>query len=143
MTYASNAALGYGTLVKFEVTDGAGDYTEIEEFKDMPESGGESALVEVTHQSSASKRKEYIAGFEDPEEQTLEFNWIRSAVQEAVRAAKGTTRGFQRYFPATDHAAALTQTGRAVILSAKVTAPVQGERKLMVKLKWTGVITEA
>lgn len=143
MTYATKAALGYGSLVKFEVTEGAGDYTEIEEAKDIPESGAEHSIQEVTHQSSPGSRKEYIAGLADGEETTWEFNWIRSTVQEAVRAAEGTTRSFQRYFPATTYAAALTQTFSAVILSAKITAPVQDARKLMVKVKLTGAITES
>lgn len=143
MTYTTKAALGYGSLFKFEVTDGVGDYTEIEEAGDIPEAGGETALVEVTHQSSPGQRNEYIGGFEDGEEPTIECNWIRSTVQEAIRAARGTVRGFQRYYPATTYASALTQTFRAVILSAKVTAPIKGQRKLMIKIKVTGAVAEA
>lgn len=148
MTYVTKAALGFGCIVKFELTDGVGDYAEIEELQEMPESGGEASLVEATHTSSPTTsagrlRNEYIAGPEDGEETSWTFAWSRTTTQEAVRAAVGATRRFQRYFSATANAAALTQTFQAVILSAPVTGPTKEKRMMTVKVKVTGAVTES
>lgn len=136
----TQAELGYGTVLKFEMTDGAGDYQTIEEPLDMPEFGDDAELHEVTHQESPDSRKEYIAGLLDGSEQTFTFNYIRGTVQQAVRAALRTTRNFRLVYSTTP---TLTITFPAVILSAKIDAPVNGPKHLMVRLKPTGDFTES
>lgn len=140
MTYATQAELGYGTLLKFETVAGSGTFVEVEELKDVPEFGDDFELIEATHQSSPDRRKEYVAGLADASEQTFQHNWIKSATQEAVRAAQGTTRNFQLVFSSTP---TLTITFPAVILSAKITAPVASLKMLVIRLKPTGDFTEA
>ena len=139
---ATQASLGYGTVLKFETIAGSGTYDTIEEMKDMPEFGEESALVEATHQESPSGRKEYIAGLKDGQDFSAAFNYIKSATQEAVRAAGGTTRNFRVVWSASP-TLTLTQTFAAVILGSRISGPIEGPKQLTVHLKVSGAITES
>lgn len=137
---ATEASLGYGTVLKFQ-TGSPGVFATVEEMKDMPEFGEDSALVEVTHQESPQKRKEYIAGLKDGQDFTTQHNYISSPTQEAVRAAAGTTGKFQLVWSAAP-TAVLTQEFDAVILGTKLSGPIEGAKMLSIHLKVSGEITE-
>lgn len=136
----SQAELGYGSHLEFEVTDGLADFAEVEECGDLPEFGDEFQEVEATNQQSPGRRIEYIAGFAEGQEFTVECNWFKGTVQEALRAAAGTTRNFRMVYTTTPET---TFEGPAVIKSAKVSAPTKEIKKLMVTLRKTGEWTES
>lgn len=136
----TEAELGYGSVVKFETVDGGGTYVTIEEQRDLPEFGDDSDLQEVTHQESPDSRKEFIAGLAEGSEYSFECNYVRGTVQDAIRAARGTTRNFRLVYSTTP---ALTLTFPAVILSAKISAPVNAAKALMIRLKISGDVTES
>lgn len=136
----SQAELGYQSHLKFEMTAGADDFQELEECGDLPEFGDEFQEVEATNQQSPGRRIEYIAGFAEGQEFTVECNWFKGTVQEALRAAQGSTRNFQMVYSTTPPT---TFEGPAVIKSVKVTAPTKEIKKLMVTLRKTGEWTES
>lgn len=136
----TQAELGYGTVLKFEATADSGTYTTIEEMQDGPEFGDDIEMVEASHQESPSRRKEYIAGWLDAAELAFAFQYIKSATQDAVRAALGTVRNF-RYVFSTD--TPITFTFPALILKAKLTAPMKEKKMFMLSIKPTGTITES
>jgi hypothetical protein len=135
----TNAEIGYDDRLQFEVTDGDGDFTDIEEMKDFPEFGDDFDLIEVTHKTSPNRRKEYVSGMADAAEQGFEANYVRGTVQDAVRAAKGTTRNFRLIYMTTPP---LVITFPALIKAAKITSPTNDARKLMLTLKPTGDFEE-
>jgi hypothetical protein len=136
----SEATLGYQSYLAFETNASSGVYLQVEECKDMPEFGDEYQEVDVTNQQSPGRRVEFIAGFAQGQEFTVECNWIKGTVQELVRAAQGTTRNFRMIYSTTP---STTFTFGAVIKSAKVTGPVQEAKKLMITLRVTGTVTES
>jgi Lambda phage tail tube protein, TTP len=135
----SQAELGYESHLEFEVTDGMEDFAEVEECGDLPEFGDEYQEVEATNQQSPGRRIEYISGFAEGQEFTIECNWYKATVQEAVRAAQGTTRNFRMVYSTTPET---TFEGPAVIKSVKITAPTKEIKKMMITLRKTGNWTE-
>jgi hypothetical protein len=139
-THNTNAELGYLSHLEFEMTADADDFQELEECGDIPDFGDDFQEVEATNQQSPGQRTEYIAGFAEGQEFTVECNWYRATVQEAVRAAAGTTRNFRVVYSTTP---ATTFEGPALIKSVKLTAPTKELKKLMVTLRKTGEWTES
>lgn len=131
----SQAEIGYDDRFQFEVEAGSGVYADIEEVKDYPEFGDDFEKVAVTHHTSPGRRKEYKAGMSDAAEISVEANYIRGPVQEALIAAAGTVRNFRNIYKTTPP---LQITYPALILSAKPTSPTEDVRKLMIKIQPTG-----
>jgi hypothetical protein len=135
----SQAELGYLSHIEFEMNAGMDDFDELEECGDLPEFGDEYQEVEATNQQSPGRRIEYISGFAEGQEFTVECNWYKATVQEAVRAAQGTTRNFRMVYSTTPET---IFEGPAVIKSVKITAPTKEIKKMMVTLRKTGEWTE-
>jgi len=136
----TDAALGFGSLIKIENPASSGTYVTIEEAQDLPEFGDDHELIEVTHQESPDRRKEFISGLAEGSEYSFSCNYIKGTAQEALRAAIGTTRNFRIVFPTTPN---LTLTFPAAVLSAKISGPMKSQMMLNVRLKITGDITES
>ena len=83
---ATSAFIGGGGNVTFKVGNGATPtevFTAIEEMQSMSGLGQTNETIEVTHFASAAK--EYIGGFADGQEITVQCNKVQSAtIQDSV-----------------------------------------------------------
>lgn len=132
--------IGYDDRLQFEMTPDAADWQDVEEVKDFPEFGDDFDIIDVTHHTSPQRRKQFISGLGDAAELTFEAHYIRGTVQDAVRAAKGTTRNFRLIYKTDPE---LVIVFPALVRAAKLTSPVNDSRKLMITLKPTGDFTES
>jgi hypothetical protein len=141
---ASTVQLGFPDQLLFEMPDGSGTYVEVPQLMDIPGSSGPADEVDVSNRQSPNREKENIPGFSSPAEESYESNGIFSTVQEAIRAAKGTKRRFQKiYIDDNTDAVILRQSFLATIKDAFYTSPYQAQRKFQFTIKRSGAITEA
>jgi predicted secreted protein len=77
---ASQAMIGYGTLVSLESTTSPGDcpinYVALAEIKNVTPPNQQTDEVDVTHNTSPQRRREFIAGLIDPGEASFEMNFV-------------------------------------------------------------------
>jgi hypothetical protein len=77
---ASQAMIGYGTLVSFESTTSPGDcpvsYTPLAEIKNVTPPNQQADQVDVTHNTSPQRRREFVSGLINPGDATFEMNFI-------------------------------------------------------------------
>jgi hypothetical protein len=138
----SDVQLGYPDQLLFEMTDGVGDYSEIEEMKDFPMFGDKANLTPVTHRRSPGQRIENLLTFSDMAELTYEGNYVPThTVQAAVEAAQKTKRNFRYVINDQETGAALkTWTFSAWIMSFMTDSPMEGPRKFSLSLKPSGAL---
>lgn len=83
---ASQAMLGYSSLFSIESTVSPGDspltYVALAEIKNITAPNQQIDDVEVTHNTSPQRRKEFIAGMIDPGESSFEMNFIPGSVSD-------------------------------------------------------------
>src|SRR5262245_7043899 len=76
----SQAMLGYGTLFSIESSTSPGDcpitYTALAEIKDVTPPNQQADEVDVTHNTSPLRRREFISGLIDMGEASLEMNFV-------------------------------------------------------------------
>jgi predicted secreted protein len=77
---ASQAMIGYGTLFSMESTTSPGDcpisYVPLAEIKNVKPPNQQTDEVDVTHNTSPLRRREFIAGLIDPGEASFEMNFV-------------------------------------------------------------------
>lgn len=77
---ASLAMIGYASKFMFESLTSPGDspltYVEVAEVKNITPPNQQTDDVDVTHNSSPSRRREFIAGLIDPGEASFEMNFV-------------------------------------------------------------------
>ena len=98
----SNAAMGAGAA--FGIGDGASPevYTDLAEVLSISPPSQAVDIIDVTHLKSTNRLREFIAGFIDPGDVSIEMNFIAgSAADVAIRALEGlaTTTNFRVTFP--------------------------------------------
>lgn len=85
----TNALLGYGIL--YEISDGAGGWTEVAEVTDLAPPNQQVEEVEASHLRSPGKTREFIPGWNDPGEASLTINWIPGdGTDTLIRGLKAT-----------------------------------------------------
>jgi hypothetical protein len=78
MTYASQAAIGYLTLLERGDANGA-NFVEVAEVRSLSSPEETADDIEVTHMQSPGRRKEYIQGFVDTGECQFQVNYNSDA----------------------------------------------------------------
>src|SRR5580765_4495660 len=77
---ASLAMLGYGSLFSMESTTSPGDspltYVALAEIKNIKPPNQQTDDVDVTHNTSPQRRREFIAGLIDPGEASFDMNFV-------------------------------------------------------------------
>ena len=98
----SAAAMGAGAA--FGIGDGATaeSFTDLAEVISISPPSQSTDIIDVTHLKSVNRRREFLAGFIDPGDVTLELNHVPgSAADTAIQALEGlsTTTNFRVTFP--------------------------------------------
>lgn len=73
---ASEAVIGYGTIIEVENAAGSGVFVELGEVTSITPPNDAVDQIEVTHMQSPNRTKEFIAGLSDPGEMSVEINHI-------------------------------------------------------------------
>jgi len=140
---ASTAILGFGTT--FAIGDG-GDpetFTALAEVLDVSPPSDAVDVIEVTHMTSPSRTKEFIAGLTDPGEVSFSINFIPGAGDDtALQALRntGVSNNFRIAFPDSGDT---TWTFAAFLTGYTPTAPVNDRMTADVTFKLTGSYTAA
>ena len=137
----SNGIAAFGTLLK--IGDGATpeDFTPIEEVVNITGPGLSTDPIDMTHQGSPGKCKEFIAGLKDGGEVTFDLNYIPTAVTHNATAGlindweNGTKRNFQLVFPDIGNT---TWAVTALVTGFEPSAPVEDKLAASVTLKVSG-----
>ncbi len=98
----SAAAMGAGAA--FGIGDGASSesFTDLSEVISISPPSQTTDIIDVTHLKSVNRRREFLAGFIDPGDVSLELNHVPgSAADTAIQALEGlsTTTNFRVTFP--------------------------------------------
>jgi len=98
----SAAAMGAGAA--FGIGDGASaeTFSDLSEVISISPPSQSTDIIDVTHLKSVNRRREFLAGFIDPGDVTLELNHVPgSAADVAIQALEGlaTTTNFRVTFP--------------------------------------------
>jgi len=98
----SAAAMGAGAA--FGIGDGATaeTFTDLAEVISISPPSQSTDIIDVTHLKSTNRRREFLAGFIDPGDVSLELNHVPgSAADVAIQALEGlaTTTNFRVTFP--------------------------------------------
>ncbi len=98
----SNAAMGAGAA--FGIGDGASSesFSDLSEVLSISPPSQSTDIIDVTHLKSTNRLREFIAGFIDPGDVSLELNHVPgSAADTAIQALEGlsTTTNFRVTFP--------------------------------------------
>lgn len=86
----SSAVIAYN--VDFSIHNGS-TYTQVAEVTDITWPGYSRDAVEVTYMDSADQFREYVGGFMDGGEVTIEINWVPSASDVIVTALTAAATG--------------------------------------------------
>lgn len=73
---ATQAMIGYGTVLEIALASAPTDYTYIAETKSHTPPSFTDATVDVTHMQSPNGMREYVSGLGDAGESTHEMNWV-------------------------------------------------------------------
>lgn len=129
----SNALIGYGTRSYMGATPSATALTKLAEVTSVSLPNEQIGEVDVTHYESPGRTREYIAGFTDAGEISIEMNFVPgSATDGLIVDAKtdGLVRTFRIVTPADDNSQQYTFNGfvkgyeRAVPIDDRMTATV-------------------
>ena len=139
---ASNAMIGYGTRVLLESptspTDSPPTYIEMDEILNVTPPNQQIDDVEVTHNSSPLRTKEFIAGLIDPGTAGWEMNFIPGSVSDiALRSAQqaGARLSCQMIFPNF-----ATWTFESIVKGYEVTSATESKMTAKVTLKTAGSV---
>lgn len=140
---ASTAILGFGTT--FAIGDGGSPeaFTALAEVLDVSAPSDSVDVIEVTHQTSPGRTKEFIAGLNDPGECSFTINFIPGAGDDtALQAIRtpSTSTNFRITFPDTG---STTWTFAGFLTSYTPTAPVNDRMTADITIKLTGSYTAA
>lgn len=99
---ATEAQIGYGTLLKLGNGSSPETFTTIAEVKSIDGFGFTLAEVEATHMESPNGYNEYVSGMKDGDTITAVLNMIRSnAIDTKTVWDAGLRRNFELNFPST------------------------------------------
>lgn len=99
---ATEAQIGYATLLKLGNGSSPETFTTIAEVRDISGFGYTLDELEATHMESPNGYKEYVAGLKDGDTMTVACNMIRSnAIDTKVVWDAGLRRNFELNFPST------------------------------------------
>lgn len=73
---ASAAMIGAGTTFEVETAAGSGTYTALSEITDITPPSSSVDIVDVTHMESPNLTREFISGWNDPGEVSLDMNFV-------------------------------------------------------------------
>jgi len=98
----TNALLGWGTTFGIESDSTPGVYETMAEVFNVTAPNSQTDQVEATHNESANREREYIAGLVEPGEASFEMNFIPGSVSDtrilALKTA-GTSKNCRITFP--------------------------------------------
>lgn len=135
---SSNAILAQGTIIARETSPGSGTYTTIAEAKSIDGPGIDRDEIDVTHQQSPSKHREFIAGLRDSGEISFDVNYNpNDATHNAAtgflsRQVSGVVENYRLTFPSSPPVSYIVP---AFVKSAKPTAPVDNVLGMAVVLR--------
>ena len=134
------------TIASFEIRQATlaspAAYTAIEEVQSLSGFGVNNELVEVTHLTSPSAAKEYIAGLADGAEMTLECNFFDTAAEQAALIASVNARRTLTFQVAnTGVSPEVTYDFSAVCIGWEIVPSPTEQNKINFTLKITGAIT--
>jgi predicted secreted protein len=139
---ASAAILGFGTT--FSIGNGASPevFTALGEVTYVKPPSVAIQTVDVTHNTSPSGVREFIAGLQDNGEIEVGLNYIPSVTSLAaavvIRGLYQTKQNVRITYPNTK-----TDTFKAILTSFTSDAPLDGKVSAVLKFKVSGVITAA
>ena len=139
----SDALIGYGTRLYMAATAGAAALTKLAEVTSVSLPNEQVAEVEVTHYESPGRTREFIAGFNDAGEISMEMNWIPgSATDDLIVTAKGDglTRTFRVVTPG-DEGQMYTFPG--FIRGYERTTPIDDRMTATVTIRVAGAVVQA
>src|SRR4030095_5550675 len=83
---ASKASIGYGTRFMMESGSSPGNspptYVDMAEIKNVTPPNQQTDDVDVTHNQSPNRRREFIAGLIDPGEASFEMNFVPNSTSD-------------------------------------------------------------
>jgi predicted secreted protein len=128
---ASNALSGIGAILKRGDGASAEAFTAVAEVRNITGPNMTRDQIDVTSLDSTSGYREYIGGFRDGGEVTLECNWTRDVYLQFLADFQNdtTSRNWQIVFPDTgattfDFAAIVTALSNAIPADDKIDMPV-------------------
>ena len=138
---ATSAVLGQGTLI--QRGDGASpeNFTTIAEVLSLQGPSLDSDQIDVTHQQSAARTRDYIQGLKDPGEVSFDLNYIPgNATQNATTGilndyATGVSSNFRLRFPVTP---AVDWVFAGFVKSFQPSSSVDEQLKASIVIKVTG-----
>lgn len=97
---ASQASIGYGTVLEIALASSPSAFTYIAETKSHTPPSFTDSTVEVTHMQSPNRTREFIAGLVDAGESSHEMNYIPGSVSDAfIRSIAGQNLVVRLSFP--------------------------------------------
>lgn len=99
---ASEAVVSFDVTVEVETSAGSGVYTEMAEITNVTPPNATINDVEVTHQKSPGRAREFKPGLTDYGTCSCDMNWIPSSVTDTfilAWRADGTTRSMRLTYP--------------------------------------------
>lgn len=96
----TNAEIGYGMLVKVEVTPGSGTYVTVGQQKDIKGGGWSVDAIDASHNESPNRVKEKIPGMIENKPVALEIVYtLGSAAEATLLSLRGLVRNFRTVHP--------------------------------------------
>ena len=95
---ATNAGIGYGTT--YEIWDpdiSTPALVTLGEVKNVDLGSDETDLIDVTHNASPDRRREFIAGLIDGGEASVELNFVPNSTTDALLRARQTAGDTQQH----------------------------------------------
>lgn len=126
----TNAALGYA--ITFGIWNGA-SYSNVAEVTSVSPPQYSRDAIEATHQGSPNAYREYIAGWLDAGEVSIEINYIPAAADSILTAMQAGVGLFRITLPN-----AVTCTFNAVITAYNPDTPLDGKMAASITLKVSG-----
>lgn len=129
MAVGSNATFAQGTILARETTAGSGVYTTIAEVRSISGPEGDRDEIDVTHQQSPDRHRQYIAGIRDSGSLTFDLNFDPNhATHNATTGlladqVSGTVKNYKITFPTTP---AVAYVIPAFVKKFGLLAPVDG-----------------
>lgn len=143
---ASQAVIGYGTLLRLGDGGSPEVFTTVAEVMSISGPSITNDEIEVTHMQSPNRFREFIKGLKDPGEVSFDINLVPSnATQDEstgllALANSGDTVNWKLVFPATP---AFTASFSAFVKSFEFSAEIDAQLKASVSLRIAGAISFA
>ncbi|MBV5268978.1 MAG: hypothetical protein JZU55_02505, partial [Afipia sp.] len=135
----TQAAIGFGTFLKFRTSTGPDVYTTIGEQTNVTPYGISVDSIDASHEGSPSAHREFIPGLVDAGEVSFEVHYVPGGTAEAtLMGALRTTQVCRTVFPSGAQA-----NYSAFITEMSPEAPLDDKMVMSITMKLTGVITMA